>query len=413
MDYDQAIDWLYGTQLFGIKLGLDGTRRLFDKLKLFDALQDRKIFHVAGTNGKGSTCAMIDSICRAAGKTCGLFTSPHLICFRERIRVNGSMIPEKDVACILTQMRDEVSQWETHPTFFELSTALAIKYFCQQNVEVLVIETGMGGRLDASNVLPTSISVITSVDLDHQEWLGDTVEAIALEKAGIIKSDVPVIVSSDQKDSVLQVFELVAAEKKAALHRVKIPDHIDQQQIKLKGSHQQLNASLAVKAISILLPDLSKTIISQGLNNMVWPGRFDRKPGNLIIDGAHNPAAIQALVTTWKREFTAKTRATVIFGATDSKKVSSILTELSTITGSFIFVELSAKRGLKAADLKTALLRSAARDIPCSASPDVSDALKQAEASGLPVLVTGSLFLAGAVLAHYDEAQSRFESSEQ
>ncbi|NOY00734.1 MAG: bifunctional folylpolyglutamate synthase/dihydrofolate synthase [Verrucomicrobia bacterium] len=413
MDYDEAIDWLYGTQLFGIKLGLEGTVRLFDKLDLFDALQGRKVFHVAGTNGKGSTCAMIDSICRAAGKTCGLFTSPHLICFRERIRVDGSMIPENEVARILTQVRDEVSQWETHPTFFEITTALAVSYFCQQDVEVLVIETGMGGRLDASNVLPTTISVITSVDLDHQEWLGDTVEAIALEKAGIIKPGVPVVISSNQSTAVLCVFERVADEQNAPLHRVKTPDHNDAQEIKLKGFHQRLNAELAIKAVSTLWPDLSAPIITHGLNNLSWPGRFDRRPGNMVIDGAHNPAAMRALVSTWKEEFSDVTLAAVVFSATDSKEVGSILTELSTIAELFIFVEISANRGLKVAELTSSLLESQARDIPFFESSDLADALKQATESGLPILVTGSLFLAGEALAHCERAHSRFESSEQ
>ena len=408
MDYDEAIEWLYGTQLFGIKLGLEGTKHLFDKLNLFDALEGCEVIHVAGTNGKGSTCAMIDSICRSAGKRSGLFTSPHLISFRERIRVNGAMIPENEAAKILTELRKEVNDWETPPTFFELAAALAVKYFCQQKVEVMVMETGMGGRLDATNVLQSSVSVITSVDLDHQEWLGEDLETIAQEKAGIMKSEVPVIVSSCQDKAVLRVFDHFAEKLKVSSSDWKSP-----QETKLKGQHQRLNAALAAKAVSTLWPDLSESTINRGLSEVSWPGRFDLISGNIVIDGAHNPAAIKALISTWTEEFGHGTLATIVFGAADSKEVSAILTALGAIAQRFIFVKLSAKRGLKVPALEAALIESEAREIPWSEASDVSDAIRQAKSTKLPVLVTGSLFLAGEVLALDSGTESSYELSEQ
>lgn len=413
MDYDDAIDWLYGTQLFGIKLGLDATRRLFEKLNLFEALDGRIVFHVAGTNGKGSVCAMIDSICRVAGKRCGLFTSPHLISFRERIRVSGSMIEESEVATILTRLRDEVGDWETHPTFFELTLTLAVKYFCQQKAEVLVMETGMGGRLDATNILPVSVSVITAVELDHQQWLGDKLESIATEKAGIIKSGVPTITAADQKKAVLQVLDQTASERNAPLHKVTTDDCIDRHDIGLKGPHQRLNAALAVAAVKALWPDLSEAVVRTGLREVCWPGRFDLRPGNIVIDGAHNPAAVDALVSTWREEFADEVRATIVFGAANSKEVPAMLTKLAAIAQRIVFVKLSAKRGLEVTALEDALNESEAHGIPWSEALNVADAMNQAQSAEMPVLVTGSLFLAGEVLALCDGVSPWFESSEQ
>lgn len=412
MEYDEAIDWLYGTQLFGIKLGLDGTRRLFTELGLFAALDGRTVFHVAGTNGKGSVCAMIDSICRTAGKPCGLFTSPHLVTFRERIRVDGSMIGEGEAATILTRLRDRVVGWESHPTFFELATTLAVAYFCQRDVEVLVMETGMGGRLDATNVLPTSVSVITSIGLDHQQWLGDTLETIATEKAGIIKPGVPVVTSAGQPDEILQTLEQAAWERKAPLAKVGPWDPPPGSTVGLAGLHQHTNAALAAKAVSFAWPDLERPVITAGLQQVNWPGRFDQRPGGIVIDGAHNPDAVSVLVSTWKATF-GDNKATVIFGAADSKEVVGMLTRLAAIAKSFIFVKLSAKRGLETQALVAAQRQSKAREQPWSEVTQLADAVELGRKGGGPILVTGSLFLVGEFLTLFEGGGSGFERSEQ
>src|SRR5215510_16544396 len=203
LNYKQALAWLYGLQRFGIKLGLENIRRLIDKC-CSRACVERpalaaasattpKIIHVAGTNGKGSVCAMIDSICRAQGHRTGLFISPHLVTFRERIRVNGEMISEDAVADGLTMIRDLIADWDPHPTFFEVTTALALKHFGDSKVDVAILETGLGGRLDATNAVQSNVSVITPIALDHQKWLGHTLAEIAGGKAGIIKPGVPVV----------------------------------------------------------------------------------------------------------------------------------------------------------------------------------------------------------------------------
>ncbi len=187
--YEEALAWLFGTQRFGIKLGLENSRRLFAALGVLSP--NERIIHVAGTNGKGSVCALLDSICRAAGYRTALFTSPHLVTFRERIQVNGELISEEEVARGLTKIRELVAGWDPHPTFFEITTGLALDYFRRREAEIIVLETGMGGRLDATNATQPVVSVLTPIDYDHQKWLGESLTEIAGEKAGIIKARHP------------------------------------------------------------------------------------------------------------------------------------------------------------------------------------------------------------------------------
>ena len=189
LTYKQALAWLYSLQRFGIKLGLENTERLLRELRisLGSAPASRavsgaspetsaapKVIHVAGTNGKGSVCAMIDSILRAQGYRTGLFTSPHLVTFRERIRVNGEIVTEEAVASGLTAIRDLVTDWEPHPTFFEVTTALALRCFSEAKIDTVILEIGMGGRLDATNAIQSDVSVITPIDFDHEKWLGQS-----------------------------------------------------------------------------------------------------------------------------------------------------------------------------------------------------------------------------------------------
>ena len=195
MNYREALAWLYATQRFGIKLGLENIERLLAALpgSGLETAAPCKVIHVAGTNGKGSVCAMIDAIARTAGHRTGLFTSPHLVSFRERVRVDGKKISEGEVAGGLTEIRELIRDWDPHPTFFEIATALALQHFQKTRCEILVLETGMGGRLDATNAVQSSVSVITPIDFDHEKWLGHSIDQIAKEKAGIIKPRTPVI----------------------------------------------------------------------------------------------------------------------------------------------------------------------------------------------------------------------------
>lgn len=390
MNYRDALAWLYGSQTFGIKLGLDNTRRLLAAAG--DPHEKLRFLHVAGTNGKGSTCAMMDAVLRAAGHRSGLYTSPHLTDFRERIRVNGVMIPEEAAAEGLTLLREAAASWDHAPTFFEIATVLAAWWFARENVDYVVWETGMGGRLDATNAVAPEVCVLTPVGLDHQEWLGGTLALIAAEKAGILKRGVPAV-CAPQKDEVRAVFAGRAAEVAAPLTFIEAP--WDSGPVGLAGAHQKWNAALAVAALRTARLDVSDEAARRGLANVVWPGRFQRVGGDLVIDGAHNPAAVSALVATWREVFGGK-RGRLVFGALRDKDASQILALLRPIADEIWLVPVSGARGASVAELRPAA-EAAGFSIVHEAS--VSAALTEARAAGGPVLVTGSLFLAGEVLA--------------
>ncbi|MEY4485162.1 MAG: hypothetical protein RL693_2614, partial [Verrucomicrobiota bacterium] len=215
-----AINWLYSTQLFGVKLGLESTRRLLDEMSLPPPGQ--KFVHVAGTNGKGSVCAFLHSLMKAAGTNAGLFTSPHLIHFRERIKDAERNITEDEITRGVESLKSMCKEWDPHPTFFELTFALAMDWFRKREKEWVVLETGLGGRLDATNVVSPAVTVITSISLEHQEILGKTLTEIAREKAGIIKPGVPVITLKQQPE-VMQVIANPARERGAPLSIVTTP----------------------------------------------------------------------------------------------------------------------------------------------------------------------------------------------
>src|ERR1041385_5310444 len=207
MTYPEAIQFLYDLRWFGLKLGLENTFKL---AALAGNPQDKlRFIHVAGTNGKGSTCAMLESIYRASGLRVGLYTSPHLVSFRERIQVNRELIPEDDVVRFVCEAQSWLSPFDAgqHPTFFEIVTVIALRHFAEQKCDLVIWETGLGGRLDATNIVTPLASVITNIGIDHSEWLGDTIEKIAAEKAGIIKPGVPVITAAAPGAG----FEVIAA----------------------------------------------------------------------------------------------------------------------------------------------------------------------------------------------------------
>ena len=282
MNYRQAIDWLFATQMFGIKLGLDGARHLLKEFLAYPA-HGTRVIHVAGTNGKGSTCAMIESIARACGQRCGLFTSPHLIDFRERIQVAGGQIPQDTCAAMLTELRDLCARMDPHPTFFEISLALAMRWFRERGCELIVLETGMGGRLDATTAVPADICVITPIGLDHMQYLGGTLAAIAAEKAGIFVTGKPVVAAA-QADVVRSVLEKEANEARAPLEFVAEP--LLGYPIALAGSHQQWNAALAVTALHRLGLPLHTDSVRHGLAHLAWPGRFEQIRPGVVLDGA-------------------------------------------------------------------------------------------------------------------------------
>ncbi len=390
MNYRDALAWLYGTQTFGIKLGLDNTRRLLAAAG--DPQTRLRFLHVAGTNGKGSTCAMMDAILRAAGHRSGLYTSPHLVDFRERIRLDGVMISEDAVAEGLTLLRDAAEAWDHAPTFFELTTVLAAWWFARVGADYVVWETGMGGRLDATNAVTPEVAVITPIGMDHQKWLGDTLALIAGEKAGIIKTRVPVV-SAPQTEEVRAVLAGKAAQVGAPITFVTEP--WSGEAPGLVGIHQRWNASLACTALRAAGIRVDDNAEAKGLGAVVWPGRFQRVTENLVIDGAHNTQAIETLVTTW-REVYGEVKASLVFAALRDKDVAHLLRALRSMADEVWLVPVNNVRGLAPEELRPVAEAVGFAGIHEST---VAESVAAARASGRPVLVAGSLFLAGEVLA--------------
>src|SRR3954452_5852287 len=259
MLYKEAIDYLYSLRLFGTKLGLENTFRLAELAG--NPQEQLRFIHVAGTNGKGSTCAMLEAIYRASGLRTGLFTSPHLVSFCERIQVNRTLISEEAVVQLVSEIRKLASHFSpgASPTFFEIVTVMALKYFAREKCDVVIWETGLGGRLDATNIVNPLLSIITNVQFDHQQWLGDTLDKIAFEKAGIIKPSVPVVCGPSEPEA-LEVIQRTAIERGAPLHLVSdesVAKWSEQTaRLSLEGAHQKMNAAVALEAVEVLQQQL-------------------------------------------------------------------------------------------------------------------------------------------------------------
>ena len=335
MTYPEAIQFLYNLRLFGTKFGLENTRKL---AQLCGHPEQRlRFIHVAGTNGKGSTCAMIESIYRAAGYHTGLFTSPHLVSFTERIQVDRTPVTEPDVARLVSEIFDLLARknettdherWTFHPTFFEFVTVLALKYFAERlGQEAIVIwETGMGGRLDATNIVTPIASVITNIQYDHQKWLGETREAIAFEKAGIIKRGVPVITASTAPEA-LEIIRRTAREQSAPLAEVGAQDLADpfvaKVELSLRGGHQRWNAAVALATVRALQRELpvSHQHIIDGLEHVNWPGRqqiVTRGGTRFLLDGAHNPDGAGTLRDSLRNDYPGE-EITLVLGLFEDK----------------------------------------------------------------------------------------------
>ncbi len=421
MNYREALAWLYATQRFGIKLGLENTERLLAAISVVEgrAPRDRssmstgdggatasqssvlrlgrrssKVIHVAGTNGKGSVCAMIDAIARAAGHRTGMFTSPHLISFRERIRVNGEKISEEEVARGLTEIRECIRDWDPHPTFFEITTALALQHFQTKRSEILVLETGMGGRLDATNAVQSSVSVITPIDFDHEKWLGHSICEIAREKAGITKPRTPVV-SAPQRPEAEVIIRQRAEECDSPLQFVNDP--WTKTKIALHGEHQKMNAAVAIAALQAASIPVSDDAIARGLASVEWPARFQIWDERLVIDGAHNPASARILAQTWRGQF-GNERATTLLALLRDKNASEIVQALIPIGTKFVLPRIRSERALPPNELAE-VISSITPSLPYSITPSVAEAISAAQRTSERVLMTGSLHFAGEALA--------------
>lgn len=401
--YPAAIQFLYGLQMFGANFGLETPRKL---AALAGNPQAKlRFIHVAGTNGKGSTCAMLESIYRASGLRVGLFTSPHLVSFRERMQVNRQLISENDVARLVAELQPLLKQFPntTHPTMFEVVTVMAMRFFAEQKCDLVVWETGLGGRLDATNIVTPLASVITNIALDHTQWLGDTLEKIAAEKAGIIKPGVPVITAAREPE-VLGVIERVAREKGAIVTVAKGWNWTGETPVPLPlaGEHQKTNAALALSVIEVLQKQISVTdeAIRNGLAGVDWPGRlqFITNPAGrkILLDGAHNAAGAETLRAAWQ-QMGAEAAATVlmlgILGDKDWQRMCEILAPLA---GTIFVVPVASPRTADVEEL-AAFLRSANPQAKVRSHKNVSEALDACGSESL-VIIAGSLYLIGEAL---------------
>lgn len=423
MSFDDAIEYLYGLQVHGIKLGLGNPTRLLAELG--NPQQAFRCIHVAGTNGKGSTSAATASMLRAMGYKVGLFTSPHMLSFTERIRVDDQEISPEDVVSYADKVRAASQAAGLTPTFFEVVTAMGLLYFCNMGVDWAVIETGMGGRLDATNVIVPKVSVITQIDYDHTQHLGGSLREIAAEKAGIIKPRVPVV-SAAQHDEAMQAVEAGAAAQHSPLSvegrefRGVLKEHfkggvrfdyisndglfISDLESPLAGSHQVRNMALAVRAIELSGGGRAEgcrsveCIAREGLAKLRWPGRLEiiKSDPLVILDGAHNPSATRALAAALAQDFLPGDggQLALVFGAMADKDIEGMLRVLLPLAHSVFFVPPQGGRAAAATELAAAAYRLG-RTGRMHTFQNVHEALQYAMKLGMPVLVTGSFYMLG------------------
>lgn len=424
MNYNEALQFIHESHKFGMRLGLDNIKKLLELLG--DPQNNLKIIHVAGTNGKGSTCSFISSILKESGYKVGLYTSPFLETFTERIRVNGENISEEEVGKIVSLIKEKiemmVSEGYSYPTEFEIVTAMAFYYYNQEKVDFVALEVGLGGRYDATNVIDKPVvSAITSISLDHTGILGDTLGKIAFEKGGIIKEDCPTIVYPQQEEA-SEVIKNICAEKKSKyiecdFKNIEIKSsNINSQiyncningkelrdlEIKLIGAHQIKNSIVALNVIeylnSIKITNISEENIRKGLLETKWPGRIEKISENpmFIIDGAHNEEGAKSLANSIDKYFENKNKILVI-GMLEDKDIESVLDLLIPKFNKVITTTPDNPRAIDANKLKEKIERY---NIEVTCEPNIKEAVDYAlkiSNKDDVIISAGSLYMIGNV----------------
>ena len=416
-----ALKRLYARSAHNIKLGLDLETELLERMGNPHLRMPH--IHVAGTNGKGSVCAMIESVLRAAGYKTGLYTSPHLVRFNERIQVAGRCISDEDLAALYLEVERQEQTLSRRPTFFEFTTAMAFEYFKRQQVELSVLETGLGGRLDATNVVMPLLSVITRIDIEHTQYLGKTIEEIATEKSGIIQPG-RVVICGSMPEEAREVILRTARERDAKAIRVEDVVSIRRasrslrgQKLKIEtasasygsvllpllGEYQIENAALAVAVIETL-NSLSPFVVDEdamkkGLESVRWPGRCQvlSEDPLVILDVAHNPNGAEALAASLK-ELTKGRELGLVVGVLSDKDCRGVMKPFSSIVKRCWAVQIQNERGLPLADLLTCIHNAGISVEGRTLTEALSEAKAWAKAHDAAVCIAGSLYLAGDVL---------------
>ena len=413
MTGNDAVNYIEQYSWSATRLGLERTSTLLHAIG--DPQKELRFIHVAGSNGKGSTCAMLESILRHAGYRTGLFTSPHLQDFCERIRVNGRMISLTDLAVVTDRVREKADAMEDHPSQFELVTAIAMEYFKEQRCDIVVLEVGMGGELDATNVIECpEVAVITNIGLDHTEYLGNSLSDIARAKGGIIKKGCTAVLF-DSGASPMRVLTDICLERHAAyrisreIDAVSIAHDLDGQslivdgkeyRLSLLGKHQLRNAATALHTIEALRSkgwEIGEESVAEGLRSVHWPARFEllRRDPPFVLDGGHNPQCAEALIDCINDYFPGRP-ITFLFGVLADKDYRGIFQLVSPLSERFICVTPDSPRALQADDL-AAFIRE--NGYPATACSSIEDGIRQALLSSGCVVAFGSLYLAGHVRA--------------
>lgn len=438
MNYDEARDYIKNTAKFGSKLGLQRTEKMLEVLG--DPHKKIKCIHIAGTNGKGSTTAMVTRILVEAGYKVGSYTSPFIEEFEERMQINNNNIPKQDLSDIITEVSKAVEKvvelGYSNPTEFEIITCAGFLYFYKNNVDFAVIEVGIGGRLDSTNVIEPILSIITSISLDHTQILGDTLDKIAYEKAGIIKDGVPVIIFPQQSQSE-KVIEQICKERNSKLvkvpgnsavflgkhdlisqgwdeinkkvlgdmntitQKIEVQTSIDNYSVELAllGKHQLLNCSVAIHAIEELISlgvKISKDNISMGLRNVRWPARLEvmNKKPLVVIDGAHNIDGIEKLTDSIDMYFN-YSKIVLILGILADKQVGEMIETIVPKVNTVITVTPHSERAELSEELK---LQVEKYNVNCEAVEDYEEAYRKALSYCSEedlLLVAGSLYMVG------------------
>ncbi len=416
--YLEELNYLYSLQKHGIKFGLSQTANLLKAMGNPDL--EQKYIHIGGTNGKGSVASFICSILQNSGYSVGLYTSPHLTRFTERIRINSREIPREKLISLVRELKNFFNP-EEPPTFFEAVTALALRYFALEKPDIVLLEVGMGGRLDATNVVSPVLSIITNISMEHQEFLGSDLSEIAKEKAGIIKPEVPVVTGVEQA-FIQDLFWNKCRENKSALYLLGkqfdyrqtskgidylgINTQIESLNPGLSGEHQYRNSALALASIEILKQKGYKIEVQSmksGLESTVWPGRMQIIKQNpfVVLDGAHNPEALQALRTALDKHFSYE-KLYLVLGIMEDKEVDKLLEIVLPVSDYVLYTCPDYFRALSPKKLESKAL---AWNKPGFRAKNVYTALRTAEQRARNkdmILVTGSLFTVGEALTYFD-----------